>query len=81
MANQTIRNAARYAERQLGFGKPRFYAGLFGLLAVAIAFAALAAYAAVVADAELVTVASSGSALMTSVVVWRVWTWSQKADD
>jgi ABC-type uncharacterized transport system YnjBCD permease subunit len=72
-----LHNAARYAE-SLGYGKRRFYVGIFGLFAVAIAFAAAAVYAVVVEDVGTVVAAAAGSLFMVGVLVWRVQTWSNK---
>ncbi len=77
MDTSTLHKAAKYAE-ELGYGKGRFYAGIFGLIAVAIAFAATAVYAVVVGDVGAGTAAGVGSLLMLGVVIWRLQTWSRK---
>ncbi len=76
-SSSQLHNAARYAEG-LGYGKGRFYFGIFGLLVVAIAFAAVAVYAVVVEDVGAAVPAAAGSLLMVGVLVWRVRTWSNK---
>ncbi len=74
-----LHNAARYAEG-LGYGKRRFYVGVFGLFVVAIAFAAAAVYAVVVEDVGTAVAAATGSLLMLGVVIWRLETWSRKIE-
>ncbi len=80
-ARQALRSAADYADRQLGYGKPRFYIGIFGLIAVSIAFGAFAVYAIVVGDLGTAILAGVGSVLMFGAVIWRVRTWSRKAPE
>ncbi len=79
MNASSLHKAARYAEG-LGYGKRRFYAGIFGLIAVAIAFAATAVYAVVVGDVGTGVAAAAGSLLMLGVVIWRLETWSRKIE-
>ncbi len=66
---------------KLGYGKQRFYIGLFGLIVVSIAFGAFAVYAIVVGDLGTATPAGVGSVLMFGVVIWRVRTWSRKVPE
>ncbi len=81
MLKQALRSAADYADRHLGYGKPRFYIGIFGVIAVSIAFGAFAVYAIVIGDLGTAIPAGVGSVLMFGAVIWRVRTWSKKAPE